>query len=500
MASKSTSPNHRQAIYAYDPILQNVFEVQGTTANGAINVNASVTLSGSPIPISGATTALGVAILDGSGNQVTSFGAGTQYTDGAVPPAHPIGNTIEWSDGANWQTVSTAKPLPVTATFTPSGTQDTNVKQINGVTPLMGNGVTGTGSQRVTIASDNTAFTVLAAQSGAWSVTSFPQIYNGATFESMTGAGARGTDMNIKAINAVVPLMGNGVTGTGSLRVTIASDNTAFSVNATLSAETTKVIGTVRNADGAGNLWTSNSTTYTAKFGQDANLLGTLGTAFSTAGKVDIKGADGDVFVRQTTGSNLHTVLDSGTLTTLTTLTGTTTLTPGTGATNLGKAEDAGHTTGDTGVMALGVRQDSQSALAGTTLDYIPLTTDSVGSQYMTISASTGATGATMSFTAAQSSTKAAINTNAGNLYGYHLYNVTSATVYLQLFNLASASVTVGSTTPNMVIAVPAFGWADSPTTGPGIGFTTALTIAATTTATGSGNPGTGLMTNLWYK
>ena len=35
-----------------------------------------------------------------------------------------------------------------------------NVAQINGVTPLMGNGVTGTGSQRVTIASDNTAFTV----------------------------------------------------------------------------------------------------------------------------------------------------------------------------------------------------------------------------------------------------------------------------------------------------------------------------------------------------
>lgn len=36
----------------------------------------------------------------------------------------------------------------------------TNAAQINGVTPLMGNGVTGTGSPRVTIASDNTAFPV----------------------------------------------------------------------------------------------------------------------------------------------------------------------------------------------------------------------------------------------------------------------------------------------------------------------------------------------------
>ena len=35
--------------------------------------------------------------------------------------------------------------------------QSTNEAQINGVTPLMGNGVTGTGSQRVTIASDNTS-------------------------------------------------------------------------------------------------------------------------------------------------------------------------------------------------------------------------------------------------------------------------------------------------------------------------------------------------------
>jgi hypothetical protein len=56
---------------------------------------------------------------------------------------------------------------PVSGTVTAnagSGTFATNVSQINGVTPLMGNGVTGTGSQRVTIASDNTAFGVNLAQ------------------------------------------------------------------------------------------------------------------------------------------------------------------------------------------------------------------------------------------------------------------------------------------------------------------------------------------------
>ena len=56
-----------------------------------------------------------------------------------------------------------------------------------------------------------------------------------------------------------------------------------------------------------------------------------------------------------------------------------TSVVPGTGATNLGKAEDAGHTTGDVGVMALAVRNDAGTALATTTLDYIPLTTDSLG-------------------------------------------------------------------------------------------------------------------------
>jgi hypothetical protein len=60
---------------------------------------------------------------------------------------------------------------------------------------------------------------------------------------------------NEKQINGVAPLMGNGVSGTGSQRVNIASDNTAFSVNATLGTETTKVIGTVRNVGNVGGVF-----------------------------------------------------------------------------------------------------------------------------------------------------------------------------------------------------------------------------------------------------
>ena len=74
--------------------------------------------------------------------------------------------------------------------------------------------------------------TVAVTQSGAWSLSANQSV-------------------NVAQINGVTPLMGNGVTGTGSQRVTIASDNTPFGV--ILQAETTKVIGTVRNLGNVGN-------------------------------------------------------------------------------------------------------------------------------------------------------------------------------------------------------------------------------------------------------
>lgn len=51
---------------------------------------------------------------------------------------------------------------------------------------------------------------------------------------------------------------------------------------------------------------------------------------------------------------------------------------PGTAATNLGKAEDAAHTTGDTGVMSLGVANEAQSSF-GADGDYTPQATDVKG-------------------------------------------------------------------------------------------------------------------------
>lgn len=62
-----------------------------------------------------------------------------------------------------------------------------------------------------------------------------------------------------------------------------------------------------------------------------------------------------------------------------------TSLVPGTGATSLGKAEDAAHSSGDTGVAILGVRRDSAASGAGTDGDYATLNLDANGRLYATV-------------------------------------------------------------------------------------------------------------------
>ena len=256
---------------------------------------------------------------------------------------------------------------------------------------------------------------------------------------------------NTLQIGGTAVATGNGTTGAGSQRVTIASDNTAFAVNATLSAETTKVIGVVRTSDGAGNLLTSNSTTYTAKFGLDSNLLGTLGTAFSTAGKVDVKGADGDVFVRQTTGTNLHVVTDS---------TSTTAVTQGTAANLKALVNIQGNAGGVMDFAGQNATQPANSLLIGgefntspttiSTGNASPLQLDSSGKLLVNCTGCSAgstvslipATSGGVSFghlVAAASNNATSLKGSAGQLYGASVYNNTSYPVYLKFCNKATA-------------------------------------------------------------
>jgi hypothetical protein len=193
-----------------------------------------------------------------------------------------------------------------------------------------------------------------------------------------------------------------------------------------------------RSADGAGNLLTSNSTTPTSKFALDSNITSILGTAPTTVGKLDVKGADGDVFVRQTTGTNLHVVLDT---------TSTTAVTQATAA-NLNAT-----------IIGTGTFAD-QSTLKPAT--------------------SGGLTIFNASVTTVQS-----VKSSAGQLYGYHILNTTAAIAYVQVWNLGTGSITLGTTAPTFVLGLPANGGATF-NSDIGIAFATAISVAATTTRAGS--------------
>lgn len=207
---------------------------------------------------------------------------------------------------------------------------------------------------------------------------------------------------------------------------------------------------------------------------------------------------------------------------------------PGTTATALGKAEDAAHTSGDTGVMALGVRSDTAAASSGTTGDYEPFHTDSVGAMW---TRSTGELADDAAFTpgtsrvmpvglqadesatdsvdegdvgcprmtldrkqivtpyahaaggatpgrlvSAASTNGTVVKASAGTLYALVVMNLNAAVRYLKVYN--STSVTVGTTTPTWTFPIPASttgaGFA-VPIPACGIAFGTGICLGITT-------------------
>lgn len=78
-----------------------------------------------------------------------------------------------------------------------------------------------------------------------------------------------------------------------------------------------------------------------------------------------------------------------------------------------------------------------------------------------------------------------AVKAGPGVLYGIFVTNVSGATCYVQIFDVAAASVTLGTTTPDIEITLATAQSQFFPF-GPGAGFGTAIAIASTTTEAGA--------------
>lgn len=94
-----------------------------------------------------------------------------------------------------------------------------------------------------------------------------------------------------------------------------------------------------------------------------------------------------------------------------------------------------------------------------------------------------------------------AIKAGPGLLGGWYIYNPNIAVTYVLIYNVAAASVTVGTTVPKMCICLPA-------SAGANVEFLSGITFnnpagfsaAAATTGNGNGAPVNPLEANLLYK
>jgi hypothetical protein len=179
---------------------------------------------------------------------------------------------------------------------------------------------------------------------------------------------------------------------------------------------------------------------------------------------------------------------------------------PGTAATNLGKAEDAAHTSADTGVYVLAVRDDAPAAHSGTDGDYESLHVSAEGSLWT--SPTPSASGGLSIFRSIDlDETEEEVKATAGTVYACWVTNTTASTVWLKFYNATAANTTVGTTTPVITIGIPGNASDDiSANFGPGghgIGFSTAISVAATTGVADNdtGAPAANaLIVNIFYK
>lgn len=444
---------------------------------------------------------LDVVIYDTSGNAITSFGGsgGTSsnfgsafptpgtaagFTDGTnmvagrvvtsapstsdaglvVRPISPASSTIgsavpsvgvqvTGSDGTNARAIATdtSGNVKVAVQSVPSN-QSVNIAQMNGVSTTMGNGTSGTGVQRVTIASDSTGQVALAAGSNT------------------IGALTANQSVNVAQMNGVATSMGNGASGTGTQRVTIANDST----------------GTVTVTQGTGtNLHVVCDSGCSSSAGFADNGAFTFGTtAINPIGGVfddtspNTATENSAAIARITQNKALHMNLRNASGTEIGT------------ASNAVRTDPIGTTPQPASQSGTWTVQPGNTANTTPWLTSpIPSTSGGTSVCYITSAASTNATNCKAS---------------AGQLYGFDLVNTTATVYYLRLYNLATSPTCSSATGFVRTIPIPAAttgaGIARSIPVGEAYGTGLGFCLTGGGSSTDNTNAATGVYVSLNYK
>jgi len=296
----------------------------GGNTIGAVNVSSSGT------PISATGSSLNV---DVTGGTLVATQGGTWTVDIAAAQTIAVTNTGTFAvqeatlDGcisAGKVAVSVPGTVAVTQSTSPwvvtgatadGTTTETPILVVGGETndatpqyqpiPLSAGGAAVIISGTVAV-TQSTSPWVVSQAAGPWSV-NLTQL-NSVALASPTAYGSAPTG-NVIGVNAYVTNTPTVNQGTSPWVTSLASTTITGTVAVTESGT-----WSVRAQDGAGNALTSNSTVPAGHFALDQNITSILGTAPTTAGFIDVKGADGNVFVRQGTAANLNaTVVGTGT-------------------------------------------------------------------------------------------------------------------------------------------------------------------------------------------
>jgi hypothetical protein len=269
-----------------------VLTIQGVASMTPILATVTATnLSTNEAQINGVTPLMGAGATGAGSQRVTAAQDTTTIAGSAPGTAGAASANVITVQGV----ASMTKLLVTPDSVALPANQSVNVAQVNGVTTLTGTGAQGTGAQRVTVATDS------ATVAGSASIPAGANLMGKVGIDQTTVGTTNAVSLAQVGANTV--LTGNGVSGTGSQRVNIASDNTAFAVNIQAAGSATAVgNGTNGSAlrvtvasDSTGTIATTNAGTFAVQAQPTPVTTGGLSS-----------------FVLEPAASDNHTVIKNG--------------------------------------------------------------------------------------------------------------------------------------------------------------------------------------------